>query len=312
MAGNGFEGQSITSVRQFSRADVERLMDAARAVARHPQRYWGVARQRILATLFYEPSTRTRLSFESAMARLGGQVISTPDARQISSAAKGETLADTVRIISGYCDVLALRHPEAGAADEARRYAEVPVINAGDGTGEHPTQALLDAFTIREAVGRLDDLTVTVMGDLAFGRTAHSLALLLARFDRVTLRLVAPPPLQLPDGLLDELERSGVRIEPEDRIAAALNGTDVLYVTRLQKERLPKDFPADEAGYGVDADVLARLPAHAIILHPLPRVRELPQWVDNDPRARYFEQARLGVFVRMALLMEVLGVGDAS
>jgi aspartate carbamoyltransferase catalytic subunit len=304
----GWEGQSITTVRQFSRSDVDRLMDLALAIMTTPRAYENAARHAILATLFYEPSTRTRLSFESAMARLGGRVISTPNAQQMSSASKGETLADTVRIVSGYCDVMAVRHPAVGAADEAKRASRVPVINAGDGAGEHPTQALLDAFTILRSRAHLDGVVVTLLGDLAYGRTAHSLCLLLSLYANVTLRLVTPPALELPRSLMAELQASGVRMEPASDLLEALDGADVLYVTRLQTERLPAGFAVDEHRYSVDRSVLVRLPADALILHPLPRVRELPDWVDADPRAVYFEQARLGVFVRMALLLEVLGL----
>lgn len=302
-----WKGQSLVSVQELSRSDIEALLDTAALMQEDPPAYASLLSRSILATLFFEPSTRTRLSFESAMARLGGHIISAPNASEMSSAVKGETLADTIRMVSGYADVIALRHPRAGASAEAAEVSAVPVLNAGDGTGEHPTQALLDAYAIRRQHGSLDGLTVAALGDLAYGRTIHSLSLLLAKYQGVTLRTVAPRGLELPKDLAAEVRRLGLRLEPADTLVDAVADSDVLYVTRLQKERLPAHLPRAPGLYAVDRAALDALPRHAIILHPLPRVDELPIWVDADPRARYIEQAHGGVYVRMACLAAVLG-----
>jgi aspartate carbamoyltransferase catalytic subunit len=265
---------------------------------------------RIMATLFYEPSTRTRLSFESAMLRLGGQVLSTENAAQMSSAAKGESLRDTVRIVSGYADVIVLRHYEAGAAAVAAEVADVPVLNAGDGPGEHPTQALLDAYTIRRTLGRLDGVHLVLVGDMAYGRTAHSLSLLLAEFARSRVTFVAPPQAAAPAWLVAELRAKGVAVEESPDLVAAIRTADVLYMTRVQKERFsdPAQYELARGAYRLDPAALAALPQRAMVMHPLPRLDELPEAVDSDPRAVYFAQARSGVPVRMALLARALGV----
>jgi len=256
---------------------------------------------KILATLFYEPSTRTRLSFEAAMLRLGGQVVSTADAAIASSAAKGESLQDTIRIVAGYADAIVLRHPQVGAAARAAAVSTVPVINAGDGGGEHPTQALLDLFTIQRELGRIDNLRVGLMGDLAHGRAARSLALLLSRFEKNELVLIAPPALQMRDDVLEPLARAGTRVHQVSDAKPVAPGLDVLYQTRIQKERLasPHHAPATPV---VDGDLMRRLAPSAIVMHPLPRVDEIDPAVDADPRAAYFRQARNGLPVRMAVL----------
>jgi aspartate carbamoyltransferase catalytic subunit len=300
--------QSITSIRQFERSDLLAVFHSADAIRQAPERVSHAAEPFVLATLFYEPSTRTRLSFEAAMLRLGGKVISTENAAAMSSAVKGETLADTIRIVSGYADIIALRHHEQGSAARAAEVAPVPVLNAGDGAGEHPSQALLDAYLIHGRRGTLDGLTVTFVGDLRYGRTVHSLALLLTHFRHVTVRLVAPHTLMLPDALSQELTQCGVHVEQVSKLTDACRGTDVLYVTRLQTERLPTGVDPEHHRYAVDEAVLDALPANALIMHPLPRVQELPATVDTDPRAAYFEQARGGLFVRMALLLRALGL----
>lgn len=302
------KGESITSVRQFNRQDLSAIFALTETIRQNPARYRDAAAPYILATLFYEPSTRTRLSFEAAMARLGGHVISTENAAEMSSAVKGETLADTIRIVSGYADIIALRHFEAGASDVAAEAALVPVINAGDGAGEHPTQALLDAFTIAHRRQQLDDIVVTFVGDLAYGRTVHSLALLLANFTGVEIRFVAPQLLQAPPWLIEQLEKRGVRIRALFDLSEAVEGSDVLYVTRIQKERFSNKMTHADTAYTVEPRILHQLPSTALIMHPLPRVQELPQAVDADPRAVYFEQARMGIWVRMALLGRALGV----
>ncbi len=259
---------------------------------------------RVLATIFYEPSTRTRFSFEAAMLRLGGQVISAENATTASSNAKGESLEDTIRIVAGYADVLVLRHPEVGSADRAAQVADVPIINAGDGAGQHPTQSLLDLYTIQKELGRLDHLRIGLVGDLQHGRTARSLALLLALVPGTDLTLVSPPALSMGDDVLAVLAAHGVRYREADQLADAVGDLDVLYQTRIQAERFetPEAYERHRGVYIVDPALMRRLPDHAILMHPLPRVGEIDPAVDRDPRAAYFRQARNGVVVRMATL----------
>ena len=261
-------------------------------------------RGRIMASVFYEPSTRTRFSFEAAMLRLGGQVISVESAATGSSAAKGESIEDAVRIIGGYADVIVLRHPEIGAAERAARVSPVPLVNAGDGAGHHPTQALLDLYTIKKECGRLDHLRIVMSGDLKFGRTARSLALLLARYPGNQLTLVSPDELRLGEDVRHQLHRTGVSIRDERDLSAAAAGADVLYQTRIQRERFASVTEYDQVRSvsRVDAALMRRLPEHAIVMHPLPRLDEIDESVDSDPRAAYFRQARNGLFVRMAVL----------
>jgi aspartate carbamoyltransferase catalytic subunit len=257
---------------------------------------------RLLATLFYEPSTRTRFSFEAAMYRLGGQVLSAENAAWASSAAKGESLEDTIQIISGYADAIVLRHPEVGAVDRAARAAEVPVISAGDGPGNHPTQALLDLYTIKKELGRLDHLRVGLAGDLRYGRTARSLALLLSRFPGNELVMISPPELRMGADVIDQLKHE--RVVETDDFEAAIAGLDVLYQTRIQAERFASsdEYERYRGVYVVTVDLMQRLPEHAILMHPLPRVGEIDPVVDADPRAAYFRQARNGRWTRMAVL----------
>jgi aspartate carbamoyltransferase len=263
---------------------------------------------KILANLFYEPSTRTSSSFMAAMQRLGGAVIPISEVRY-SSVAKGETLADTVRTLECYADVIVLRHPEVGAAAVAAKAARKPVINAGDGVGEHPTQALLDSFTIREELGRLDNLTVTMLGDLKFGRTVHSLSRLLTLFTGIKLHYVSPDILRMPREVMDEVAAKGILQTEHSTLDAVLPETDVLYVTRVQKERF-EDVDVYEkmkSAFIIAPEVLARAKKDMIVMHPLPRVTEIATDVDDDPRAAYFRQMEYGLYVRMALLAMVLG-----
>lgn len=280
----------------------ERLLAAAAEIEENP----GGARLdgRILATIFYEPSTRTRFSFESAMLRLGGQVMTAENALKASSVSKGESLEDTIRIISGYADAIVLRHPEVGAAARAATVSEVPIVNAGDGVGHHPTQALLDLYTIRKELGRLENLRVGLVGDLRHGRTVHSLALLLAMYPGTELTLVSPASLTMPDDVLAEVGASGVRYRQVENLIDVVGELDVLYQTRIQAERFeaPADYERYRGVYVVDPALMRRLPEHAILMHPLPRVGEIDGAVDGDPRAAYFRQARNGVPVRMATL----------
>jgi aspartate carbamoyltransferase len=262
---------------------------------------------KILANLFYEPSTRTSSSFTAAMERLGGSVIPINDVKY-SSVAKGENLADTVRTLECYADVIVIRHPEVGSAAIAAKAARKPVINAGDGVGEHPTQALLDAFTIREELGRLDGLNVTLLGDLKHGRTVHSLARLLSLY-KVKLNYVAPDILRMPAELIDELIVKGVEQSEYTTLEDCLPETDVLYVTRVQKERFTDEvvYESVKGAYVIDPKVLKAAKERMIVMHPLPRVGEISVEVDDDPRAAYFRQMEYGLYVRMALLAMVLG-----
>ena len=258
---------------------------------------------RILASLFYEPSTRTRLCFEAAMLRLGGRVLSTEHARAFSSEIEGEQVEDTIRIIGSYCDLIVVRHPETGGAARAARVSPVPVINAGDGDGgQHPTQALLDLYTIyRERP--LDGLSIAFIGELDRGRTARSLAYLLSKFERVKIFFVAPPDLQIKPDILQYLERHGVRYELADDIGHVLGEVDVVYQTRIRPQRAAG---ASTSRYAIDSSMLRQMRPDAMILHPLPRTVELDKTVDADPRAMYFRQAANGLYVRMALLTMLL------
>ena len=299
----------VVGVRQFDRP----LLDALFALAREMEGLVAAGdakrlRGRILATLFFEPSTRTRLSFEAAMYRLGGEVLSVESGRETSSIAKGETIEDTIRIVQGYADAIALRHPEEGAAARAVAVARVPILNAGDGAGEHPTQALIDLYTIGRELGRIDGLRVALVGDLRYGRAARSLALLLSETRDTEIVCVAPPGLEPRPDVLGWLDDRGVRHRQERDLAAVLPGVDVVYQTRVQRERFSGESPAGDGGaaYAIDEAAMARLPPHAIVLHPLPRVDEIAPAVDTDPRAAYFRQAHNGLYVRMALLVACL------
>jgi aspartate carbamoyltransferase len=261
-----------------------------------------------LANLFYEPSTRTQASFMAAMQRQGGAVIPISEVRY-SSVAKGESLPDTVRTLACYADVIVIRHPEVGSAALAAQYAGKPVINAGDGPGEHPTQALLDMFTIREELGRLDNLTVTMLGDLKYGRTVHSLARLLTRFDGIRLNYVSPEILQMPRDVMDEVAQKGIAQMEHTALDKPLPATDVLYVTRVQRERFedPEVYDKVKGAYVITPEVMKPAKKEMIVLHPLPRVTEISMEFDADPRAAYFRQMEYGLYVRMALLAMVLG-----
>lgn len=264
---------------------------------------------RIMATLFYEPSTRTRFSFEAAMHRLGGRVISTENAAEFSSVAKGETLEDTVRILNGYADVIVLRHHEVGAAQRAAAVSRVPVLNAGDGVGQHPTQALLDLYTIRNEVGAIEGLPIAMVGDLAQGRTARSLAYLLSKFRDVRIYFVSPPALKMRDDILTHLRESRVWYVEETDLDKVLPEVRVVYQTRIQKERFGgrvAEYEKFRGVYVLNRASLERMRPDAIIMHPLPRLDEIAREVDEDPRAAYFRQAQNGLYVRMALLTLVL------
>lgn len=264
---------------------------------------------KILATVFYEPSTRTRLSFEAAMQRLGGGIISTENAATFSSAVKGESLEDSIKVIAGYADAIVLRHPEKGSAKRAAEVSPVPLINAGDGAGEHPTQALLDLYTIKKELEKIDGLTVALVGDLLNGRTVHSLIRLLALYPGVKVHLVSPGELAIPPDYKKYLEEKGVPFTEQTDLTKVISEVDVIYMTRIQKERFssPEAYERLKGEYVLDASMVGQMQAHARIMHPLPRVDEISPQVDSDPRAAYFRQAQNGLYVRMALLQMILG-----
>jgi len=304
-----FYGRDILSVQQFNRDDLEYIFgvaEAMRTMVAHIGTF-DLLKGKILANLFYEPSTRTSSSFTAAMERLGGSVIPINEVKY-SSVSKGESLPDTVRTLECYADVIVLRHPETGSAAIAAQAARKPVINAGDGIGEHPTQALLDLFTIRQELGRCDGLTVTMLGDLKYGRTVHSLARLLSLF-KVKLNYVSPGILRMPQEVMDEVAEKGIPQAEFSALEKVLPATDVLYVTRVQKERFedPADYEKVKGAYVIDPAIMQSAKQDMIVMHPLPRVGEISMEVDGDPRAAYFRQMEYGLYVRMALLAMVLG-----
>lgn len=261
---------------------------------------------KIMVTIFYEPSTRTRLSFESAMHRLGGSVLSISEIKS-SSVAKGETLADTVRMAEGYADVIVVRHPMEGAARLASRFSSKPVINAGDGSGQHPTQTVLDLYTIRKEIGDLNGKEITIVGDLKYGRTVHSLLIALSKYD-VSVNLVSPQLLRLPNYVYSRIENS-MKVRMTEDLNRVIETTDVLYVTRIQKERFsdPNEYKSVIGSYSINMNTVSAMKEKSIIMHPLPRIDEISPEVDRSPKAVYFRQANNGVPVRMALISEILG-----
>ena len=302
-------GKSVLSVKQFNREDLEYIFAVAHEMRVMVERIgtFDLLKGKILANLFYEPSTRTSSSFTAAMERLGGSVIPINEVKY-SSVSKGESLPDTVRTLECYADVIVLRHPEVGAAALAAKYARKPILNAGDGVGEHPTQALLDSLTIKEELGYIDGLTVTMLGDLKNGRTIHSLSRLLSLY-KVKLNYVAPEILRMPPEIIDELNMLGVEQTGFDNLDEVLPETDVLYVTRVQKERFAdlSDYEKVAGAYVIDPDVMKAAKDRMIVMHPLPRITEISMEFDDDPRAAYFRQMEYGLYVRMALLAMVLG-----
>src|SRR5258706_5284553 len=302
-------GKDIISVKQFGRDDLEYVFGVAHEMRGMVERIgtFDLLKGKILANLFYEPSTRTSSSFTAAMERLGGSVIPISEVKY-SSVSKGESLPDTVRTLECYADVIVMRHPDVGSAALAAKYAKKPVINAGDGTGEHPTQALLDAFTIREELGRLEGLTVTMLGDLKYGRTVHSLSRLLSMFN-VKLNYVSPEILRMPAEIIEELNKKKIAQSEHGSLEQVLPKTDVLYVTRVQKERFedPAIYESVKDAFVVDSATMKAAKKDMIVMHPLPRVGEIAIESDEDPRAPSFRQMEYGLYVRMALLAMVLG-----
>jgi aspartate carbamoyltransferase catalytic subunit len=299
----------VIESQQFSRSLLEELFARSEEIKREPHKFMGRLNGQVMAALFYEPSTRTRLSFEAAMLRLGGQTMGTDNAREFSSAAKGETLEDSIRIVGGYADVIVIRHNEEGAAKRAASVSSVPIINAGDGPGQHPTQALLDIYTIKDELNRVDGIKVAMVGDLANGRTVRSLTYLLSKFKDIKIWFVSPPAVAMRDDLKTHLDEHHISwVETED-LESVLPEVDVVYMTRIQKERFadPDAYNAVKGIYRLDARSLALMRKYSIVMHPLPRIDEIAPEVDEDPRAAYFRQARNGLPVRMALLDRLLG-----
>ena len=293
----------------FTVEELEKLFDLAADIEANPAKYAHVCAGKKLATCFYEPSTRTRLSFEAAMLNLGGQVLGFSDAAS-SSAAKGESVSDTIRIVSCYADICAMRHPKEGAPMVAASRSRIPVINAGDGGHQHPTQTLTDLLTIRSLKGKLGGFTIGLCGDLKFGRTVHSLINALIRYPDIHFIFISPPELKVPDYITDMLTVKGISYKEVIRLEDCMPDLDLLYMTRVQKERFfnEEDYVRLKDFYILDKDKLSAAKQDMLVLHPLPRVNEISVEVDDDPRAVYFKQAQYGVYVRMALILTLLEI----
>ncbi|WP_432353470.1 aspartate carbamoyltransferase [Anaerotruncus rubiinfantis] len=289
--------------------EVDGILDLADRIIADPKTYAHKCDGKKLATLFYEPSTRTRLSFEAAMLELGGSVLGFSSADS-SSAAKGESVADTIRTVQCYADIVAMRHPKEGSAKVASLHADIPVINAGDGGHQHPTQTLTDLLTIRRLKGRLDNFTIGLCGDLKFGRTVHSLIRMLLRYPNISFVLISPNELRVPDYLRAELEAKQAKFKEVERLEEIIGELDILYMTRVQRERFfnEEDYVRLRDSYILDMDKMKMAKDDMIVLHPLPRVNEISVEVDSDPRACYFKQALCGKYVRMALMLKMLGL----
>jgi len=300
----------LMSPLDFSVEELDKLLNLADDIGKNPKKYAHTCDDKRLATLFYEPSTRTRLSFEAAMMNLGGKVLGFSSADS-SSASKGESVADTIRVVSCYADICAMRHPKEGAPLVASMSSNIPVINAGDGGHQHPTQTLTDLLTIRSLKGRLDNITIGLCGDLKFGRTVHSLIEALVRYENVKFVLISPEELRLPTYIRhDVLRRNHVPYKEVVRMEEALPELDILYMTRVQKERFfnEEDYVRMKDFYILDKKKMELAGKDMLVLHPLPRVNEISVEVDDDPRAVYFKQAKYGVYVRMALILTLLGI----
>ena len=300
----------LISPLDLSIEELDEILSLGQAIMQNPEKYSHVCDGKKLATLFYEPSTRTRLSFESAMLSLGGSVLGFSSANS-SSAAKGESVADTIRMISCYADIAAMRHPKEGSALVASMHSQIPVINAGDGGHQHPTQTLTDLMTIRSLKGRLDNLTIGLCGDLKFGRTVHSLINAMVRYQNVRFVLISPDELKVPEYIRDDVLRAkGIEFKEVSNLDEAIPELDILYMTRVQKERFfnEEDYIRLKDSYILDKAKMALAKDDMYVLHPLPRVNEISTEVDDDPRAAYFKQAQYGVYVRMALIMTLLEV----
>ena len=300
----------IIKAQQFNRDLLDKLFSVAAKMEEIAlEGGSNILKGKTMATIFYEPSTRTRLSFEAAMIKLGGEVISTENAKEFSSAAKGESLEDTIRIVGSYSDIIILRHFESGAAERASKVSPVAVINAGDGPGQHPTQALLDIYTIKKEIGKLDGISIAMVGDLAYSRTVRSLAYLLTKYNDVKIYFVAPEVVEMREDIKSYLTKHKVFFSEETNLEKISAKVDVIYQTRIQKERFGEkiqDYEKAKDKYIIDKNILKVMKKTAIIMHPLPRVVEIKTEVDRDPRAAYFRQAQNGLYIRMALLKMIL------
>ena len=301
--------RSVLDITDLSVEEIDGLIATANDIIANPEKYWDKCKHKKLATLFFEPSTRTRLSFEAAMHELGGDVIGFSDA-QNSSASKGESVSDTVRVVSCYADIIAMRHPKEGAPRIAAMRADVPIINAGDGGHNHPTQTLADLLTIYREKGHFDNLTVGFCGDLKFGRTVHSLIHAMSRYNNVRFILVSPEELRVPSYMIQEMDKAGIEYEETTSLEDAMPKLDILYMTRVQKERFfnEADYIRLKDSYVLTPEKLKNAKPDMPILHPLPRVNEISVAVDDDPRACYFKQVKNGKYMRMALILKLLGV----
>ena len=300
----------LMSPLDFTVEEIDKLLDLACDIEKNPAKYAHACDGKVLATLFYEPSTRTRLSFESAMIHLGGQVLGFSSAAS-SSASKGESVSDTIRMISCYTDICAMRHPKEGAPMVASSVSSIPVINAGDGGHQHPTQTLTDMMTIRSLKGRLNNLVIGFCGDLKFGRTVHSLIHALVRYDNISFVFISPEELRIPDYIREDvLDAKGIPYQEVESLEDAIGGLDILYMTRVQRERFfnEEDYVRLKDFYILDKKKMDLAGPEMLVLHPLPRVNEISVEVDNDPRAAYFRQVQYGVYVRMALILTLLEV----
>lgn len=304
------KGRHLTDPNDFSLEELKQVFDLADRMVENRDAFGSVCKGKILGTLFYEPSTRTRLSFESAMLRLGGTVLGFSDA-STSSVSKGESIADTIRVLDTYADIVVMRHPKEGAPMLAAEYSRVPVVNGGDGGHQHPTQTLTDLLTIRRLIGSLDNLTVAFCGDLKFGRTVHSLVSTLARYNANKFVFISPAELKFPEHLKETLlEKHDIEIVETDSLEEVINQVDILYMTRIQKERFfnEADYMRLKDSYILTRSKLADAKPSMLVMHPLPRVNEIAYDVDDDQRAAYFKQAELGIYARMALMALQLGV----
>ena len=299
----------LLSPLDMSVEELDSLFDLANDIENNPDKYKDACRNKKIATLFYEPSTRTRLSFEAAMINLGGQVLGFSEAAS-SSAAKGESLADTIKVVSCYADICAMRHPKEGSALVAANNASIPVINAGDGGHQHPTQTLTDLLTIRSLKGKLGGFTIGLCGDLKFGRTVHSLINALLRYDDIKFILISPEELKVPDYIRDAIEEAGCEYEEVTNLEDSMGELDILYMTRVQRERFfnEEDYIRLKDSFILTKDKMKEAREDMLVLHPLPRVNEISVKVDKDPRAVYFKQAQYGVYVRMALILKLMEV----
>ena len=302
--------RNLLSITDFSVSEIDELIAVAEDIIKNPEAYQEKCKHKKLATLFFEPSTRTRLSFESAMLSLGGNVLGFSDANS-SSSSKGESVADTIRVVSCYSDIIAMRHPKEGAPLVASMHSSVPIVNAGDGGHNHPTQTLADLLTIKTEKGRLDNITVGFCGDLKFGRTVHSLIQALARYNGIKIVLISPKELAIPDYVkVDVMEKNGMCYEETRSLEEVMPKLDVLYMTRVQKERFfnEDDYIRLKDSYILTLDKLDNAKKDLSILHPLPRVNEISVDIDSDPRACYFKQVANGRYMRMALILKLLGI----